>query len=132
MGNSGQLQVLFDQIRKEMVGAVNEASIVSFEDAKSNLSESYNNGEKPEVYKRTYKMQNSPRMNGAISSGNTVVAKVYLDQSYSYDTGSYDTPTVFDQAENGGSGIKLTPGFWKKTESKVQKNLDDAMSKRFK
>lgn len=130
MGNN--IHALFDQIRQEMIGGVNETALVSFEDAKSNLSESYNNGEKPEVYKRTYKMHNSPRMNSAVSAGNTAVAKVYLDQSYSYDTGSYDTPTVFNKAETGGSGIKLIPGFWRKTESKIQKNLNEAMSKRFK
>jgi hypothetical protein len=130
MGNS-QIESLFNQIKQEMISAVSEAESKTYLDALRNVSNSYNT-EQPELYERTYQLKNSPRNTGLSESGNTIIAKVYLDQMYNYDTGTYSTPKVFSEAENGGSGIKLTPGFWKMTEKNAEDNLRSAMSKRFK
>ncbi|MFR2774880.1 MAG: hypothetical protein ACLTBR_03525 [Anaerostipes sp.] len=131
MNNSSSMKKLFQEIIQSVTDSVSEAESRTFLDALNELDNSYKGGE-PKQYKRTNKMKNSPKTTGVISSGNRVSATVYLDQSYDYDTGTYYTPKVFSEAESGGSGIKMTPGFWKKTEKKAQINLINAMGKRFK
>lgn len=130
MGNIGAMKFLFDKIRREMESAVSEAESEAFLTALNEVNSSYS-GREPKVYKRTGQLKNSPRTTGVTVSGNTVIAKIYLDQQYNYNTGTYSTPKVFSEAEAGGSGIVLTPGFWKRTESKVPIYLSKAFSKRF-
>lgn len=130
MGNIGAMKFLFDKIRREMESAVSEAESEAFLTALNEVNSSYSGGE-PKVYKRTGQLKNSPRTTGVVVSGNTVIAKVYLDQQYNYNTGTYATPKVFSEAESGGSGIVLTPGFWKRTEAKIPMYLSKALSKRF-
>lgn len=106
MGNVGAMQSLFNKIRREIQSAMNEAESKSFLTAMDEINTSYSSGE-PKVYERTGQMKNSVRTTGVMSSGNEVVAKIYLDQQYNYNTGTYSTPKVFSEAESGGSGIVL-------------------------
>lgn len=131
MGNVGAMQSLFNKIRREIQSAMNEAESKSFLTAMDEINTSYSSGE-PKVYERTGQMKNSVRTTGVMSSGNEVVAKIYLDQQYNYNTGTYSTPKVFSEAESGGSGIILTPGFWERTETKIPMYLSQSLSKRFK
>lgn len=131
MSNSASMKNLYQQIIQVMNDGVREAESKTFLNALDELNSSYSGGV-PKVYSRTNKMKNSPKTTGVISSGNKTHASVYLDQSYDYDTGTYYTPKVFSEAESGGSGIKMRPNFWKRTEDKAKINLDGAMKKRFK
>lgn len=130
MGNVGAMKFLFDKMFQEIISSVSETESQTFLTAVNELNTSHS-GREPKVYKRTGQLKNSPRTTGVIVSGNTVIAKIYLDQQYNYDTGTYSTPKVFSEAEAGGSGIVVTPGFWKRTESKVPIYLSKAFSKRF-
>lgn len=131
MSNAGALKALTDQIRSAAIDATSEVESKIFLDALSNLSDACAGGE-PEVYQRTYQYKNSPRTTGVDQKGNVIEAKVYLDQNYNYDTGTYSTPRVFTEAESGGSGIKLTPGSWAKTENQIPQTVASAFGKRFK
>ena len=131
MGNHGKVQNLFNQIKREIFNAVNEAESKSYLDANRNLTASYS-AASPVQYERTNQLLNSARTTGAIEVGNTVVAKIYLDQGYNYNTGTYSTPKVFSEAESGGSGIVLGSGFWEKTENMIGIHFNEALSKRFK
>lgn len=133
MGNMGAMAGLLAKIQNEMKAAVSEAATKTFEAAQTELNASYAGGQpKKGGYQRTDQMRNSPRTTGVTGGGNSVSAKVYLDQGYSYNTGSYSTPHVFTEAESGGSGIVMTPGFWQRTEQKAQQYVEEAFSKRFK
>ena len=130
MSNAGALKALTNQIISAATDAMSEAESKTFLDALSNLSDAYSGGD-PEVYQRTYQYKNSPRTTGVDQKCNVIEAKVYLDQNYNYDTGTYSTPRVFTEAESGGSGIKLTPGSWGKTENKIPETMASAFGKRF-
>lgn len=130
MGNMGAMAGLWRQIQNEMRNAVSEAESKTFLTANQELNASYNT-ETPKIYERTNQLKNSVRTTGVIGGGNEVSATIYLDQGYDYNTGTYSTPHVFTEAEAGGSGIVLTPGFWKRTESKIPIYLSNAFSKRF-
>lgn len=131
MGNMGAMAGLWRQIQNEMRDAVSEAESKTFLTANQELTASYACGE-PTKYKRTYQMKNSARTTGVVGGGDSVSATVYLDQGYNYNTGTYSTPHVFSEAESGGSGIVLTPGFWQRTEQKAQLYAIQAFAKRFK
>ena len=130
MGNMGAMAGLWRQIQNEMRNAVSEAESKTFLTANQELNASYNT-ETPKIYERTNQLKNSVRTTGVIGGGNEVSATIYLDQGYDYNTGTYSTSHVFTEAEHGGSGIVLTPGFWQRTESKIPIYLSKAFSKRF-
>lgn len=130
MGNMGAMAGLWRQIQNEMRNAVSEAESKTFLTANQELNASYNT-ETPKIYERTNQLKNSARTTGIIGGGNEVSATIYLDQGYDYNTGTYSTPHVFTEAEHGGSGIILTPGFWQRTEDKIPIYLSKAFSKRF-
>lgn len=131
MGNMGAMAGLWRQIQNEMRDAVSEAESKTFLTANQELTASYAGGN-PKEYERTNQLKNSTRTTGVIDSGDSVSAIVYLDQGYSYNTGTYSTPHVFSEAESGGSGIVLTSGFWQRTEQKAQQYAEQAFAKRFK
>lgn len=131
MGNMGAMAGLWRQIQNEMRDAVSEAESKTFLTANQELTASYAGGQ-PKVYERTGQMKNSARTTGVVGGGDSVSATVYLDQGYNYDTGTYSTPHVFTEAESGGSGIVLTPGFWRRTEAKAKQYTESAFAKRFK
>lgn len=130
MGNVGAMKSLFNKICTVMVSGVTEVESKSFLTSLNELNNSCSDSE-PKVYKRTGMLKNSPRTTGVIREGNVVWAKIYLDQQYNYNTGTYSTPKVFSEAESGGSGIVLTPGFWKRTEEKIPIYFSKAFNKRF-
>lgn len=131
MGNMGAMAGLWRQIQNEMRDAVSEAESKTLETAISELNVSYAGGE-PKVYERTDQMRNSPKSTGVTGGGDSVSATVYLDEGYEYTTGTYSTHKVFWEAETGGSGIVMTPGFWQRTETKARNYARSAFAKRFK
>lgn len=126
------MDALFREITQAMSECMNEVESLTYLDALNNMSDAYANKQKNVQYKNTYQMLNSPRTTNVMQIGDTVSAKVYLDQSYNYNTGTYSTPKVFSEAESGGSGIKLQSGFWQKTLDKIPINMQKAFSKKFK
>ena len=131
MGNMGAMAGLWRKIQNEMRDAVSEAESKTLETAITELNASYA-GAQPEIYKRTDQMRNSPKSTGVTGGGDVVSTTVYLDEGYTYNTGTYSTHKVFFEAENGGSGIVMTPGFWQRTEIKARSYAKSAFAKRCK
>lgn len=131
MGNMGAMAGLLAKIQNEMKAAVSEAATKTFEAAQTELNASYTGGQ-PVQYNRTGQLQSSVTTTGVVGGGNEVSATIYLNDGYSYNTGTYSASQVMSEAEHGGSGIVLTPGFWQRTEQKAQQYVKEAFLKRFK
>lgn len=130
--NKSNMNALFEEIMQAMSECMNEVESLTYLDTLNNMSDAYANKNENKQYQNTYQMLNSPRTTNVMKVGNTVSATIYLDQSYNYNTGTYSTPKVFDEAEKGGSGIKLKSGFWDKTLNNIPRNMQKSFSKRFK
>lgn len=118
------------ECQKKMFNTMNEAESKTYLDANENMTDSYNTVN-PEEYKRSYQLQNSVRTTNVQGGGNHLHAEVYLDPTYEYNTGTYTAAKVMSEAEFGGSGILLHPGFWERTEEDAKRNVDEAFSKEF-
>lgn len=114
----------------KMAKAMSQAESKTYLNANENLTESYNTPY-PQVYDRTYQLQNSAKTTDVQGSGNHLHAEIYLDPTYEYDTGTYTAAKVMAEAEVGGSGILLKSGFWERTKEDAQRNVDEAFGKEF-
>lgn len=116
---------------KELSSAMNEANSKSLEGMKQSLSEFYGGGS-PREYKRTGMMGNTPETTGVSVGGTSASFEAKLNGGYSYSTGSNPSgDTVLGWAESGSAGIVGTPGFWAKSEERIEQALNDAMSSHF-
>lgn len=122
--NMAQLeQMLMNQMKK----AMNVAAEQMKADVYEQVGSFYTQGS-PKVYIRTGALGDTPRVTPITSSGKTVSYEVYLDQSHSYSTGTWDMATVMEHAESGnGGGILGKPGFWQRSQNNFQKTLDKVM-----
>lgn len=116
--------------QEKMRKAISQAESKTYLNANENLTESYNTL-KPQVYDRTYQLQNSVKTTDVQGGGNNLHAEIYLDPTYEYDTGTYTAAKVMSEAEFGGSGILLKSGFWDRTEEDAKRNIDEAFGKEF-
>ena len=110
-------------IRKKAQQAIGEISQKGYETAQNNVEGFYTGS--PVYYKRTGKLGDSPRTTGVQGKGSHVSTEIYLDDNYSYSTGTWTAEQVMNAAENGhlvGSG-----GFWMKTVDEMPDIIDDAM-----
>lgn len=80
----------------------------------------------PKKYVRTGALGSTPRTTSISQNGNHVEFVAYLDQSHDYTTGTWSMSQVMDAAEKGaaGSGILGKPGFWSRSEKKIQNTMD--------
>ena len=95
-------------------------------------------GGTPTVYQRTGNLGSSPKTTNFSSGGKTVSFEAYLDMSVGYAVPNplfrashFSTEEVFTAAEAGAAGIKGRPGFWARSEQKMQKALDSTMGSFF-
>lgn len=122
-----------------LVAALKEEARQAMSDAESELyltglknNSDFYAGTKPKYYKRTGQLGNALKTTGVQESGSHWEAEIYEDMSYNYTTGSYSTPKVFSEAEEGGSGILGKPHFWKRTEDAAEPILSKNINKHFK
>ena len=73
----------------------------------------------PKVYVRTGHLGSSASADPFQWTPTGGVGRVYMDMSIPYTTGTYDTETVFKEAEIHGSGIIGNPQFWGDTMNDV-------------
>ena len=110
-------------IRKKAQQAIGEISEKGYEAAQNNVDGFYTGT--PVYYKRTGKLGDSPRTTGVQGKGSHISTEIYLDDNYSYSTGTWTTEQVMNAAENGhlvGMG-----GFWRRTVDEMPDIIDDAM-----
>lgn len=123
MATYTSISALKAAIRKKAQQAIGEISQKGYEAAQNNVDGFYTGT--PVYYKRTGKLGDSPRTTGVQGKGSHVSTEIYLDDNYSYSTGTWTTEQVMEAAENGhlvGSG-----GFWQKTVDEMPDIIDDAM-----
>lgn len=95
----------------------------------------------PRRYTRTGNLGSSPRTSGLTSGGNTVRFDAYLEPgSYtvpnsaftSIGLASYFSPLqVLTAAESGSAHILGRPGFWHRSEEKIEQDLNSVMASFF-
>lgn len=113
-------------IQKEVQAAMNEVVNTSFVNAHSNVDQFYNSPEGR--YKRTGQLAESPKMSLS-GGGDSYHGEISLDTRFRYNPAGRDTQTIYGYAEDGG--LLGNGGFWKQTKKDVEKNINEAFSKRF-
>ncbi len=116
----------------ELSDAMNEASVMMWQDTQEEVSKFYSQGGDSLVrYVRTHTLEQTPDATPVKTSGNTSSFEVYLHQDFGYSTGSFSMARVQESAEAGKDGIKGKPGFWDASEKKMKVTFNDIMSKHF-
>lgn len=83
------------------------------------LDRFYNTPE-PKQYIRTGHLGSSASADFFTTTHNGGYGNIYMDESIDYETGTYDTPTVFMESEIHGSKIKGNPWFWRDTMDDIE------------
>lgn len=115
----------------EITDAMNEASVLIWKDTQDEVTAFYSQGEPLKRYVRTHTLERTPDATPVVTSGKQASFEVYLHNDFGYSTGTFSMADVLTNAEAGTAGIKGKSGFWKRSESKMQKTLDSALGKHF-
>lgn len=126
MATYSSVTAIKNAIRKKTRQAMQEVSNKGRESAEKNVNGFYV-GE-PIIYKRTGKLRESPETNGVSGGGSSVQTEIYLNDDYSYNTGTWSTPQVMDAAEYGTGNLVGQPGFWKNTKAEIPDIIDSAFT----
>lgn len=122
------MESLKNAIRKEMYAATQEATEQSFQDLQDNVRQFYSVPEGR--YHRTKQLMNSPQLKEISFSGDTASGEIEIDtNSPSYDPAGRSVEEIYNYAETDtliGAG-----NFWRRTEEKVEKNIQDAFGRHF-
>lgn len=118
------------QIMEKLTDAMNEASVLMWNDTQTEVSKFYTQGS-PKRYKRTHKLESTPDATPVVTSGKEVSFEVYLDKSHGYTTGTFSMADVLTNAENHTAGILGKPQFWKNSEEKMGKTFENTLRKYF-
>lgn len=122
-GTFSSLGALKAALKKECEEAMQETMEKSYKDAKDNVNNFY---AAPEgEYHRTGALAESPTMSVSGMSG-----ELSLNTGHAYSPAGRDTNTIYNYAESGG--LIGNGGFWAKTKTDVQKNIQESFGKRFK
>lgn len=113
-------------LQNEVRAALEETIDKSYQDAKQNVDNFYNSSEGR--YKRTGQLAESVQQEIS-GGGDSLCGTISLDTSYVYNPSGRDTQTIYGYAEDGG--LLGNGGFWEKTKSDVQKNIEESFGKRF-
>lgn len=121
-GTFTSLGALKAALKKEVEEAMQETMEKSYKDAKDNVGNFYAAPEGD--YSRTGTLKESPTMSVSGMSG-----ELSLNTGAAYSPAGRDTNTIYNYAEGGG--LLGNGGFWNKTKSDVEKNIQESFGKRF-
>lgn len=124
------LAQLEQMLRKRMKSAMQVASDNIHSDIQKNLAAFYSVPQGKQ-YVRTGNLRNSAERTPVTSAGNAFSFEAKLNTTHGYTTGTFSKTEVLNAAENHEAGILGRPGFWKKSEDKMQKRLDSALRSHF-
>lgn len=124
------------ELRKSMIEAKNKA-LADMEEETSD----YYEGTDP-TYVRTYALRDTPKTSDLSIKNNDISFNAYLDQTHQYTTGDNPTMAKVLNLANYGKPWKTASGalarqtvgkkgFWERAENKMEKSLDDIISKNF-
>lgn len=114
-------------LQKEMYAATQEATEKSYEDLKSNTENFYDSPKGR--YQRTRQLWDSHQLDGIDFNGDNAIGQISINTGTQYDPSGRDTATIYGYAEDGG--LLGNGGFWRRTEEKVEKNIQDAFGRHF-
>lgn len=100
-------------IRKQAEKAMNDVSKKGLRAAEKNVRGFYTGS--PVVYQRTGALRDSPDTTGVSVSGSVISTEIFLDDTYSYHTGTWTVPQIMSVAETGSGNLVGSPGFWRRT-----------------
>lgn len=117
-------------LRAEMTSAMQMASDNIHSDIQKNLASFYSvpPGKR---YVRTGNLRNSAERTPVTTAGNTCSFEAKLNTTHGYTTGTFSKTEVLNAAENHEAGILGSPGFWRKSEERMQERLDSAIRSHF-
>lgn len=140
MATANSMAELEAMIRQEMMKAMQVVQSKAEADMYEETGSFYRQGS-PSIYRRTGNLGSSPRVSGLTGGGNLVSFDAYLDPgSYTVPNpdftsrgfGSYFSPLqVLTAAENGGAHILGRSGFWRRSEEKIEKDLNETFASFF-
>lgn len=123
----GQLEQV---LRAEVQAAMQSASDNIHSEIENNLNSFYSVPQ-GKMYKRTGNLRSSAERTPVSGGGNTISFEARLNTTHGYTTGTFSKIEVLEAAENHTSGVLGQPGFWSRSESKMQELLDSAMGAHF-
>lgn len=115
-------------LQKEMYSAVQETTERSFQDLRQEVSHFYDSAEG--VYQRTGQLRDSPQLDGIDFNGDNAIGQISINTGTQYPIAGRDTATIYGYAEDGG--LLGNGGFFEKTESQIERNIQETFSKHFK
>ena len=119
-------KALQDKMREALMGTLDD----SFMALSQNVLDFYQGD--PVMYERTGAFGESPDWKPIEGSGNSLVATVYMDGDYQYNTGMHPSGlTVFQWAEEHSHGILGNSGTWAKTEDDIVEAINDNFGRAF-
>lgn len=113
-------------LQNEVRAALEETIDKSYQDTKENVDYFYASPEGR--YMRTGQLAESVQQEIS-GSGDNLCGTISLDTSYVYNPSARTTQEIYGYAEDGG--LLGNGGFWDKTKSDVEKNIQESFGKRF-
>ena len=136
--NTKDVMKMLQKDMRKAIGVVNSKVLADMYEETGD----YYSGGSPKVYERTGALGDTPRTTAPTNSGDVSEFKAYLDESHQYTTADNPTMTQVLHLANEGSpwttqgGRPAHPtvgkkGFWDRAQQKMEKTLDETMSKYF-
>ena len=117
-------------IMDRITDAMNEASVLMWDDTQKEVSAFYTQGS-PKKYKRTYTLEKTPDATPVSVSGKQASFEIFLDKTHGYRTGTFSMSDVLTNAEAHTAGILGKPQFWANSEKRMEKTFEKTMKKFF-
>lgn len=137
MPTAKNMQELEEMLKKEMKTAMEKVSKQALADMQYETNDFYK-GTTPTMYKRTDNLKNSPRVTDVKENGNAVSFTAHLATGGDYTSGKNPSVIdVFNMAEdhnNNPADLRYAlgkQGFWKRSEQKIEKDLEQEMKNIF-
>lgn len=127
---ASSLAALENELRAELMTAMEEASEKMFDDLQGEVAGYYTG--KPNKYNRTFQLLTTPTLSPISGGGNSVSFKVYLNPAGGYTTGCYPSmETVLSWTNDGGGGTIGSHGYWQRAVSKMGESFSSIMASHF-
>lgn len=133
----GELEAM---LRQQLQSAMQVVQAKSEADMYEEVGNFYTSGS-PTIYQRTGALGSSPRTTGLTSGGNTVSFEAYLEPPgytvpnpafTSRGYASYFSPLqVLNAAEYHFANVRGRPGFWHRSEQKIERDLNNTLASFF-
>lgn len=109
-------------IKDKVKLAILDAGTKANQELRSNIDRFYSYQNPKPQYVRTDNLRNSQDYEYT-ENVDTAIVQIMMDTTTPYETGTYTTQKVFDEAEVHGSKIAGIPYFWRDTMDKIEYDI---------